>query len=165
MNNQRFLKNKNCPIFQTDADSFPIYGVIQNAYEYFRDNPYIMAGMFSPLFTIFNPFFVDLFLRHSHTVTLWRMSYLVPIHLIAAYLFVSAAQYIVKGSILKKAYGLITVLLLVIFLFPFKSTYLLTSSAWPIAAIKACLDESLTMLMPYRTKINVTCDFDEMPHG
>jgi hypothetical protein len=82
----------------------------------FTNNAYLMAGMLSPFFTIFNPFFTDLFLRHS-----WS---LVPLQLVAAYLFLIAIQYIWTGSYLKKAYGAVSVIILVTLLFPFKATFL-----------------------------------------
>lgn len=89
-----------------------------------KGNAYLMAGMLSPFFTVFNPFFVDLFLRHSYSLLLWRMSFLVPLHLAAAYLFVLAVQYIQQGGYLKKAYGLISIILLITTLFPFKTLYI-----------------------------------------
>lgn len=90
----------------------------------FRGNPYLMAGMLSPFFTVFNPFFVDLFLRHSYSLLLWRISFLVPLHLVAAALLVIAFQHIKRGSYLKKAYGLISTILLIALLFPFKTTFI-----------------------------------------
>jgi hypothetical protein len=90
----------------------------------FTKNAFLMAGMLSPFFTVFNPFFTDLFLRHSWSVTLWRMSYLVPLQLVGAYLFITAAQCIWAGGYLKKAYGLLTVILLILLLFPFKTTFI-----------------------------------------
>ena len=47
----------------------------------YKQNLFIVAGMLSPLFTILNPFFVDLFLRLDNATTLWRLCYLIPIHL------------------------------------------------------------------------------------
>jgi hypothetical protein len=90
----------------------------------FTENAFLMAGMLSPFFTVFNPFFTDLFLRHSWSLTLWRMSFLLPLQLVGAYLFVAAVQYIWTGSYLKKAYGLLTVFLLIALLFPFKTTFI-----------------------------------------
>jgi hypothetical protein len=90
----------------------------------FSKNPFLMAGMLSPFFTVFNPFFVDVFLRHSYSLTLWRMSFLVPLQLVGAYLFVLAIENIWTGSTLKKAYGLLTVILLISLLFPFKTTFI-----------------------------------------
>jgi len=47
-------------------------------------NLYIMAALSVPLVTILNPFFIDLFLRHYNSTTVWRLCYLIPIHFIAA---------------------------------------------------------------------------------
>jgi len=90
----------------------------------FTNNAFLMAGMFSPFFTVFNPFFTDLFLRYSWSLTLWRMSFLLPLQLVGAYLFVAAVQYIWTGSCLKKAHGLLTVSLLIVLLFPFNTTFI-----------------------------------------
>jgi hypothetical protein len=90
----------------------------------FTNNAFLMAGMLSPFFTLFNPFFVDLFLRHSWSLMLWRMSFLVPIHLVGAYLFVNAVKYIWSASYLKKVYGAFSVIILIILLFPFKTLFL-----------------------------------------
>jgi hypothetical protein len=90
----------------------------------FRNNAFLMAGMLSPFFTVFNPFFTDLFLRHTRGDLLWRLTFLIPLHLVAAYLFVTAVQYIWTGSYLKKAYGAVSVIILVTLLFPFKTTFL-----------------------------------------
>ena len=90
----------------------------------FRNNAFLMAGMMSPFFTVFNPFFTDLFLRHSWGDMLWRMTFLMPIHLVGAYLLVSSIQYIQQGGNLKKAYGIVTALLLIVFLMPVKTTFL-----------------------------------------
>ena len=92
--------------------------------EKFKNNAFLMAGMLSPFFTVFNPFFTDLFLRHTYAASLWRMSLLVPLQLVGAYLFVAAVQYIWTGSYLKKAYGLLTVILLIFLLFPFNGTFI-----------------------------------------
>lgn len=90
----------------------------------FTSNAFLMAGMLSPFFTVFNPFFTDLFLRHSWGDMLWRMSFLVPLHLVAAYLFICAGKSILEGSYLKKIYGSISVILLISFLFPFNTTFI-----------------------------------------
>lgn len=89
----------------------------------FRNNPYLMAGMLSPFFTVFNPFFTDLFLRHSLSMMLWRITFMLPLNFVAAYLFVDAIQYAWRGDLQKKVYGAVTVILLVVFLFPIQTTY------------------------------------------
>ena len=89
----------------------------------FRNNAFLMAGMLSPFFTVFNPFFVDLFLRHSWTESLWRLTFMVPLHFVAAYLFVNSIQLLREGGFFKWVYSGLTVLLLVVLLFPIKSTF------------------------------------------
>ena len=54
----------------------------------YRHNVFIIAAMLSPALTILNPFFVDVFVRHYNSTTLWRLCYLIPIHLVAADLFI-----------------------------------------------------------------------------
>ncbi len=90
----------------------------------FRSNAYIMAGMLSPLFTVFNPFFTDLFMRYSWSATYWRISLLLPLHLVAGYLFFMAVQYVRPGSVLKKVTGLVIITILLLLLFPVKTTFL-----------------------------------------
>ena len=90
----------------------------------FRNNAFLMAGMLSPFFTVFNPLFTDLFLRHSMSMTLWRMTFLLPLHLVAAYLFVVAVKYLWIGDSLKRIYGLITIIMLVMPLFSFQTTFI-----------------------------------------
>ena len=90
----------------------------------FRNNSYIIAGMLSPLFTIFNPVFVDLFLRHSLSIMLWRLSFLVPIYFVAGYLLITALTRIWNGRLVKKVMAGMTVLLLVMLLFPVHTVYI-----------------------------------------
>ena len=40
--------------------------------------------MLIPFFTVFNPFFTDLFLRLTDSTVLWRFCFLIPIHYVAA---------------------------------------------------------------------------------
>ena len=81
---------------------------------------FLLSTMVSPVFTIMNPFFVDLFIRASHPVNLWRLSYLIPIHIIAADLLVLYTQkFFTKKNILFKYFSLFIISSLVILLFPF----------------------------------------------
>jgi len=100
-----------------------LYLFLQNINK-FRNNAFLMAGMLSPFFTVFNPFFTDLFLRHSWGEMLWRMSFLVPLQLVGAYLFVISVQYMWAGSYLKKIYGVLVIAILITLLFPFKTTFI-----------------------------------------
>jgi hypothetical protein len=58
----------------------------------YQGNLYLMAGMLLPLFTVFNPFFTDLFLRVVDSTVLWRFCFLLPIHYVAADLFIFYGQ-------------------------------------------------------------------------
>ena len=87
-------------------------------------NAFNIAGMDSPLFTIFNPVFVDLFLRHSHSILLWRLSSLVPIYFIAGFLLVEAYKMIRTGGVLRIGSALVTLVLLIGLLFPISNTYI-----------------------------------------
>lgn len=89
----------------------------------FKNNAYIMSAMLSPLFTVFNPFFVDLFLRLSNGDVLWRITFLLPLSLVSAYVLVITIQYIYQGSAAKKLAGLLGLLLLLGLLFPLKMRY------------------------------------------
>ncbi len=84
----------------------------------FRDNPFLVAGMLSPLFTVFNPLFVDLFLRHTTYITLWRFCYMIPLVFVAGYLFYKAFTRFRGSTVVGKVgYGLM-VFGLVALLFP-----------------------------------------------
>jgi hypothetical protein len=89
----------------------------------FKNNAYVMSAMLSPLFTVFNPFFVDLFLRYSVGDMLWRITYLLPLALVAAFVSVISIQFIYQGVIAKKVAGLFGLFLLSGLLFPLKTTY------------------------------------------
>ncbi len=60
----------------------------------FIHHPYLFSGMLIPFVTVFNPVFVDWFLRMDGVHTLWRSLYIVPIHFVAGllvvYLYLSA---------------------------------------------------------------------------
>ena len=90
-----------------------------------RQNRYLIAGLISPLFTIMNPFFVDLFLRLDNSTTLWRMSYLIPLHFVAAFLVVKIVKSF-RGenlTVFKKVFGATFLALSVVLLLPLNNTY------------------------------------------
>ena len=61
-----------------------VYVVFAIYWRKFIQHPYLFAGMLIPITTVFNPVFVDWFLRLDGVHTLWRMLYIVPIHFVAA---------------------------------------------------------------------------------
>ncbi|MGH1540970.1 MAG: hypothetical protein ACRBHB_11150 [Arenicella sp.] len=92
----------------------------------FRNYPYLLAGMFSPLVTVFNPFFTDLFLRLDDSTTLWRLCYLMPLHFVGALAIVilfnglREKRWILFGNVS----AVVALLALVILLLPIKNTFL-----------------------------------------
>ena len=92
-------------------------------YQRYKDNLFVVAGMISPLFTVLNPLFVDLFLHHESFTTLWRLSYLVTIHFVAADLFVHYWQQTRQSQIKKRLISLTIISLLIGLLLPFKNTW------------------------------------------
>lgn len=51
---------------------------------FFTDQPVILAGMLAPLFTVFNPYFNEIFLRITSADVLWRFLYMLPLYIVAA---------------------------------------------------------------------------------
>ena len=100
-----------------------VYALFLINYRRYRNNLFILAGMFSPLFTILNPFFVDLFLHHKSSTTLWRLSYFIPIHFVAADIFVHYVKQVKLSSGVKRLLPLCAISLLVVLLLPIKNTW------------------------------------------
>lgn len=85
--------------------------------------PYLVAGVLSVVCTVLNPFFVDLFLRLDNSTTLWRMTYLLPIHFIGGYIFVALWQAIRQSDrLLVKGFSCITLIALIVLLLPIANT-------------------------------------------
>ncbi len=89
----------------------------------YKDNLFVIAAMFSPVFTILNPFFVDLFLRHYNSTTLWRLCYLIPIHMVAADLFLHYVKQVRSTQGLKRALYAVPIVSLTLLLTPYKNTW------------------------------------------
>ncbi|MEA3292635.1 MAG: hypothetical protein U9Q71_10090, partial [Pseudomonadota bacterium] len=85
----------------------------------FAAHPYFVAGMALPLFTVFNPLFVDLFLRFDDSTTLWRLGYAIPLHFVAAWLVVYYTALLARSyGILAKGEAVIGLVLLFLLLLP-----------------------------------------------
>ena len=100
-----------------------IYCLFFIHWKHYKNNLFIIAGMTSPLFTILNPFFVDLFLRLDNSTTLWRLSYILPIHFVAADLTFIYFKKIKSSIKIKKLTLLLILSLFTILLLPFKNTW------------------------------------------
>ncbi len=80
-------------------------------------HPVVRAGMFIPLATLFNPFFVDFFLRYSTADVLWRMGYMITLPFFGAYIFVENIRSINWRNILRGSNLVpITILVLMVYL-------------------------------------------------
>ena len=100
--------------------------------------PYLVVGLLLPLLTVFNPFFADMFLRHSRAESFWRFSFLVPVAFVAAVFLVSAWERIREGDGLARLLnGAIVVLILIALVAPARlgsvPTWTRWSSLQPIA--------------------------------
>ncbi len=84
----------------------------------YRGNLFLLAGMLSPLVTFLNPFFIDTFLRNYNSTTVWRLCYLLPIHFVAADLFIYYASKIQNNSFLRRSGAALVVALFVLLLAP-----------------------------------------------
>jgi len=85
----------------------------------FIGHPYLFSGMLVPFLTVFNPLFVDWFLRVEGVHTLWRMLYIVPLHFVAALLVVFLASSAVNASELwRKSLSYLSITLLFVLLLP-----------------------------------------------
>ncbi len=82
------------------------------------------GGMLLPLLTVFNPFFIDFFLRISYSEVVWRVCYAIPIYAVGAYMIVTALHRLMSSQLwLKKVgYGLV-VGLLILLIFPINSLF------------------------------------------
>lgn len=89
----------------------------------YRNNLFILAGMLSPIFTILNPFFIDLFLRHYSSTTVWRLSYLIPIHFVAGDLFIHYIKTFRERSSLKKVVVSLLLIAMIGLLLPIGNTW------------------------------------------
>ena len=85
---------------------------------HFLDRPFLFAGMLSPILTVFNPLFVDLFLRADNATTLWRLCYIVPLHFTAAWLLIHYCSQIRSSNAVKKIWSGIAIAGLIVLLLP-----------------------------------------------
>jgi len=132
-----------------------------------RQNVFLVAGLISPILTIMNPFFVDLFLRLDNSTTLWRMSYLIPLHFVAAFLVVKIVEDCRESFKfgIRQILGFVFVFLSILLLLPIKNTYAnIHYSRFPtLVAVKpqnnfSHIDDALTALRGMEKKHIVLTD-------
>ena len=90
----------------------------------FKNNIYITSMMLVPFITVFNPVFVDLFLRVSWPELLWRITYMLPLSFLGAYFLVFYLHRITESTgLLRRMYAMVPILLLFVLLFPIQSRF------------------------------------------
>lgn len=92
-------------------------------YRRYKHNVFIVAGMISPFFTVLNPLFVDLFLHRQSFTTLWRLSYLLTIHFVAADLCIYYYKKARHSTVTKQVVSISVIGLLIGLLLPFQNTW------------------------------------------
>lgn len=86
---------------------------------------FVVAGMWLPLFTVFNPIFVDLFLRVTYPEVLWRICYVIPVALLMAYMMVYwVGQLSVTQQVLKKCQIAALMFISIVLLLPFNAGFI-----------------------------------------
>ncbi len=97
-----------------------VYGLFIWHWRWLCRSPYLLAGMLVPLVTVFNPVFVDFFLRLDGPHTLWRLLYLLPIHFIGALLLVRYGALIFSAAtpVWHRTIAVVMAFLLIALLFP-----------------------------------------------
>ena len=117
-----------------------VFGLFFWNWRRFRENHFLVAGMLVPVFTLFNPLFVDLFLKFSYPEVLWRFSFMVPLSFVGAYLLVHSARRLsFKGRTVRKVAAALTIGLLIVLLTPIErwpgvSSYSRLASVRPVRA-------------------------------
>lgn len=84
---------------------------------------FLVAGMLVPFATVFNPFFVDLFLRHNYPDVMWRICYIIPLPFVGGYFFVAAARGLLRAGIGAKLRSGAAAALLLVLLLPISTTF------------------------------------------
>jgi hypothetical protein len=100
-----------------------VYVLFALRFRAFRDNPYVIAGMLSPLLTVFNPVFTDLFLRYSWPEVLWRLCYVIPLPFVGGYFLVRGLSWLRRGPASRRIAGAAATAALVGLLWPVHARY------------------------------------------
>lgn len=105
-------------------------------------HPYITAGMVIPLLTVFNPVFVDLFLRFQSPAVLWRICYVIPLPMLGGFFFVKCLENGRLGrTIWHRTVNVVLAAALLVLLLPVNTIYF-TSPFSKIYTLKAVEPEN-----------------------
>ncbi len=107
-----------------------------------RRNLVLMAGMITPLVSLFNPVFVDIFIRHYRPEGIYRFAYVVPLAIAAATVFFYSGQRLLRrtGNWNRLAY-LVPITGLVLLLLPIQTSYIVSPYS-RISTLRAVAQEN-----------------------
>jgi hypothetical protein len=84
----------------------------------FTCQPFLVLAMLSPLVTVFNPLFADVFVRLSESGTLWRLGFFVPLHFVAGVLVVLLLRQVSRRINYRAVFSTLALSTLLILLLP-----------------------------------------------
>ena len=87
-------------------------------YKEMLKQPFLVAGMLSPILTVFNPLFADIFLHLKSSTTLWRLCYLIPLHFVAAVIIIMLFEKARAASVMVRCSVFPCIILLFLLLLP-----------------------------------------------
>jgi len=100
---------------------FLLYIVHRN---WFRGNVYLAAAMLIPVTTVFNPLFIDFFLRIYYAELVWRMCFMLPLPFIGGYVLTRYVAYLWTGAQWWKRVGTVVgITMLLVLLAPIDTRY------------------------------------------
>ncbi len=80
--------------------------------------PFLLLAMASPIFTLFNPLVIDMFMRLGKGITVWRFGFFVPIHFVGGVLVVLMLEQIKQNLVFRRIASLAALAMLFLLLFP-----------------------------------------------
>lgn len=95
-----------------------VYGLYLLHWRKLAGSHYLLAGMLLPLVTVFNPLFIDMFIRHSDPSPVYRFMYAVPLHIVSAWCLVRYTTLLRTGTLARKSGSTLVGAALVVLLFP-----------------------------------------------
>jgi hypothetical protein len=98
-----------------------VYGLALFHAKKILKQPILLCGLLIPFFTVLNPIFVDIFIRIRGVDTLYRLLYITPLSVAAAYIVYLSYLDFKSPLLRRKILSLLTLPLLIIFLFPFNA--------------------------------------------
>jgi len=91
---------------------------------WFQGNVYLAAAMLVPITTVFNPFFIDFFLRIYYVELVWRMCFMLPLPFIGGYILARYVASLWTETHWRRRVGTITgIIIIMVLLAPIDTRY------------------------------------------